>query len=38
MAPKCGTTTIAHMLNDSLHAKCELSNINNIEYKKSNNN
>ncbi len=35
MAPKCGSTTIASMLNVSLHKKYDdLSNINNPEYKK----
>jgi len=34
MAPKCGSTTIAHMLNVDLHKKYDLSNINNPEYKK----
>ena len=34
MAPKCGTTTIASMLNVNLHTKQDLSNINNPEYKK----
>ena len=33
MAPKCGTTTIAHMLNVDLHTEYDLSNINNPEYK-----
>lgn len=34
MAPKCGNTTIAHMLNVNMHENCDLSNINNPEYKK----
>lgn len=34
MAPKCGTTTIVNMLNIKLHSKCDLSNINNPDYKK----
>ena len=34
MAPKCGTTTIAKMLNDELCSNHDLSNINNPEYKK----
>lgn len=34
MAPKCGTTTIAKILNTELNAMCNLSNINNPEYKK----
>lgn len=34
MAPKCGTTTIAYMLNVKLHSTCDLSNINNPDYKK----
>jgi hypothetical protein len=34
MAPKCGTTTIARMLNINLHKEYDLSNINNPEYKK----
>ena len=34
MAPKCGTTTISNMLNINLHSKCDLSNINNPQYKK----
>jgi hypothetical protein len=37
MAPKCGTTTIAHMLNVDLHHSytCEeINNLNNPEYKK----
>jgi hypothetical protein len=34
MAPKCGTNTISKMLNVDLDASCDLSNINNPEYKK----
>ena len=34
MAPKCGTTTITTMLNIDLHSECDLSNINNPDYKK----
>ena len=34
MAPKCGTTSIANMLNVSLHDKMDLTNLNNPEYKK----
>jgi hypothetical protein len=34
MAPKCGNTTIAKMLNVNLHSQHDLSNINNPEYKK----
>jgi hypothetical protein len=34
MAPKCGSTTIANMLDVSLHTKPDLSFINNPEYKK----
>jgi len=34
MPPKCGTTTIAKMLNVDLHSIYDLSNINNTEYKK----
>ena len=37
MAPKCGTTTIAHMLHVDLHHKYsteEINNLNNPEYKK----
>jgi len=34
MAPKCGTTTIAKMLNVPLYTSYDLSNINNPEYKK----
>jgi hypothetical protein len=34
MAPKCGNTTIAHMLNVGLQKECDFSNINNPEYKK----
>ena len=29
MAPKCGTNTIAKMLNVDIHTPCDLSNINN---------
>lgn len=33
MAPKCGTTTIAKMLNINIHTPYDLTNINNLEYK-----
>lgn len=34
MAPKCGTTTISKWLNIEQNSNCDLSNINNPEYKK----
>lgn len=34
MSPKCGTTTIASMLNVNIHTPYNLLNINNPEYKK----
>lgn len=34
MAPKCGNTTIAEILNTGLHTEPDLSNINNPKYKK----
>ena len=34
MSPKCGSQSIAHMLNVNLDTKYKLTNINNPEYKK----